>query len=110
MLLLLQVVYVHIGRYAIEHAYSCQNDHLSVAEGDGSDVRLCDEGSFERVCPTMTLHFHSNCSVTQNGFTVEYSQIPGTYVYRQYFPPDQAKTSWYIAKNIVLSLIDADVS
>ena len=38
MLLLLQVVYVHIGRYAIEHAYSCQNDYLSMAEGYGSDV------------------------------------------------------------------------
>ena len=73
-------------------------------------MRLCGEGSFEGVCTTMTLHFHSDSSVTQNGFTFEYSQIPGTYVYRQYFPPDQAETSWYIAKNIVLSLIDADVS
>ena len=92
---------MHIGSYAIEHAYSCQYDYLSVAEGDGSDVRLCGEGSFEgfSVGTTMTLHFHSDCSVTHNGFTVEYSQIPGAYVYRQYLSPGPAKTSWYIAED-----------
>ena len=29
MLLLLQVVYVHIGSYAIEYAYSCQCDYTT---------------------------------------------------------------------------------
>jgi len=71
------VVYINIADYAIEHQYSCGYDFLSVNEGDACEHKLCGVGSFQghSVGNTMGLHFHSDCSIVHNGFTVEYSQV-----------------------------------
>ena len=75
--LILQVVYVTID-YAIEDYYSCGYDALSVDVEEGMTA-LCGYGSFEghSVGPIMHLEFTSDGSVTDNGFTVEYFQLPG---------------------------------
>ena len=67
------MVYINIADYAIEHQYSCGNDYLSVNEGKACEQKLCGMGSFQghSVGNTMGVHFHSDCSIVHNGFTLE---------------------------------------
>merc|ERR1712004_122465 len=85
-------VYIEIPDYAIENAYMCGYDYLAVDEGTGTPVHLCGQGSYSgySVDTVMHLHFHTDYSVTHNGFTVHYKQVPAAAVPRHVTMQDAA--------------------
>ena len=87
-----QKVAITIEAFDVESHFNCGYDFLDLYDGDSTDSpiigsKLCDSvGIGTKVLSTgnvMTLHFHSDTSVTESGFKL-YANAEGEYIFSNF--------------------------